>query len=70
MAAVRAKRIPIRLSRKKFRQRRIERQHRWLLFWLITGIILLCILLYPAGLFVAHYYDDLERATAPEQGTK
>lgn len=61
----------IRPSRKKLERRKTEREHRCLLFWLITGVILLCILLYPVAIFVAHSYDDAEREPlASEHSTR
>jgi hypothetical protein len=61
MATVPTKSAGIRVSRKKLRRRKTERQQQKLLFCVITGVILLCILLYPVAIFVANSYDDAER---------
>jgi hypothetical protein len=45
-------------SRKELKRRRAARQRRWALFWLIAGVILLYLLVYPAAVFVARCFDD------------
>lgn len=38
-----------------------QRQHRWLLLWLLTGIVLLCGAIYPVAIAVAHAMDEAEK---------
>ena len=51
----------MRRSKRQLQKRKMQRQRRLLLFWLLTGLILLCILIYPAARFVAHFYDEDEK---------
>jgi hypothetical protein len=51
----------MRRSKRQLQKLKMLRQRRWLLSWLLTGVILLCILIYPAARFVAHFYDEAEK---------
>jgi hypothetical protein len=49
------------LSRRQFRRLQLERQRRWLLLWLLTGIVLLCGAIYPVAIALAHALDEAEK---------
>lgn len=38
-----------------------ERQQRWLLVWLLTGVILFCVAAYPLAVAFAHALDEAEK---------